>query len=197
MKKSFGPIECGYEIEVKGASPKWINQVHGGTIVPLTNSVPEADGIYTLEKHKPVHVFTADCTPLLFFSLEPNTPVIAVHSGWRGALNRIGQKALSFFGNSKAEVVVGPSILKCCFEVKEDLIETFQKEGHAIQPFLEKRDGKTYFDLVGFVIETQLKDVKVHREWSRCTYCSAPTLPSYRRNKSTDPQLRNWIVKNA
>ncbi len=196
MKQSFGNIEVGYEIEAKGESQKCIQQVHGSTLVEYqTSLIPEADAVFTRTSHQSIHIYTADCIPLLLFSRDKNSPILAAHCGWRGALHRIGAKSRQLL-TGDGEVIIGPSIHSCCFEVKEDFVEAFRKEGHSPENFLENRKGKLYFDLVKFVTDTQLKGLKLHTEWSRCTFCSLPQLPSYRRNKGTDPQIRSWIVKH-
>lgn len=198
MKKQFlDEVEIGYSIEPKLASPRLIQQVHGPKIVERSDQIVEADGIFTQETGQPIHIFTADCIPLLFFSPDKNAPIIAVHSGWRGVLNRIALNAMELLSGCPVQVVIGPSILSCCFEVKEDLVEAFRAAGHSIKPYLIRRNDTIHFNLVEYVIDSQLQGATVHRDWNRCTVCSAPALPSFRRNKSTDPHIRSWIVKRA
>lgn len=198
MKLTFGNIEVGYEVEAKGKSSKCISQVHGATIAKYHPSeVASADAVYTHQTEQSIHVYTADCIPLLFFSTSNEAPVLAAHCGWKGAMHRIAEKSLDFFHTDRPEVVIGPSILGCCFEVKNDFLEAFRKEGHSPESHLHKREKSLFFDLVGFVCDTQLKGAKIHRDFSRCTYCSEPQLPSYRRNRSTDPQIRSWILRKS
>ena len=74
----------------------------------------------------------------------------------------------------------------------------FKEKGNLIAPYLSSRDNKTFFSLSSFVIKEQLKFIKpeyIHTADLRCTFCSSPQLPSYRRNKTTDPRIRGWISK--
>ena len=48
-------------------------------------------------------------------------------------------------------------------------------------------------------IETQLASIpgaRIDTSALRCTKCSQPRLPSFRRNQSTDPNLRAWIRRD-
>ena len=198
MKKiALQNVEYGYAIEPKGQMPKLINQVHGGSIIE-TNSlsiIPDADGILTKLANNPVYVFTADCIPILLYSTDVNEPVMAIHCGWRGALNRIALFGINQFSRGMVTAILGPSIRSCCFEVKQDLISAFHNADQDVGPYLKKRGDRTYLDLVHFVAETQLKGAHIDADWNTCTYCSSPPLPSYRRNKATDPHIRSWISK--
>lgn len=70
----------------------------------------------------------ADCVPILFY--DPIKKVIAAaHAGWRGTAAKIGAKTVekmvkNFSCESKDIIaLVGPSIGKCCFEVKKDVLK--------------------------------------------------------------------------
>ena len=185
-------IELGFSVEPKGATPAQFKQVHGNTIVEIDGEAvaapADADGASTKNPEIELHVFTADCIPLLF-----HTPheIAAVHCGWRGAMLGIARAAVEKLGSEKLHVSVGPSILKCCFEVKEDFLATFP----AAKPYTETREGKLYCDLFRYVRETDLAaiaDANIHTENLRCTYCSDPApalLPEKRRNRSEDQEL--------
>ena len=72
----------------------------------------------------------ADCVPVLMVDCKRRA-VAAVHAGWRGALNRIVEKAAGemcrMFGSRPPDLVaaVGPSIRKCCYEVGEEVADAF------------------------------------------------------------------------
>jgi purine-nucleoside/S-methyl-5'-thioadenosine phosphorylase / adenosine deaminase len=73
---------------------------------------------------------TADCVPILMVDRERRA-VAAVHAGWRGALNRIVEKAageMCRMFNSRPEnllAAVGPSIRRCCYEVGPEVADAF------------------------------------------------------------------------
>jgi polyphenol oxidase len=72
----------------------------------------------------------ADCVPILMVDAERRA-VAAVHAGWRGALQRIVEKAAGemcrTFGSHPRDllVAVGPSIRKCCYEVGAEVVDAF------------------------------------------------------------------------
>lgn len=173
-----------------------MKQVHGNTIIERddSNREREADGVFTRSLDTEVFVFTADCLPVLFAS---DNMVAAVHSGWRGTKKGIVRAMLAKYGaDTPRTIILGPCLKSCCFEVKEDFVQEFSAERGDISGFLISRDGKQYFDLVSFVLERELAEfpkAKVDLSHNRCTLCSEPLLPSYRRNKGTDPRIRAFI----
>lgn len=74
--------------------------------------------------------FYADCVPLYFYDRK-NHAVGLSHSGWRGTVNRMGEKTLEAmnraFHTRPEDVIacIGPSICKDCFEVGEEVVEEF------------------------------------------------------------------------
>lgn len=137
--------------------------------------------------------FYADCVPLYF--VDPvNRAVGLSHSGWRGTVNRMGEKTLQAmnkaFGTRPEDVTVciGPSICKDCFEVGEEVVEEFQKN------FARKdweslwakngKPGKYQLDLwkANAVI---LEETGVCRDritvTNLCTSCNAEYLFSHRK----------------
>lgn len=202
-------IRYGFSVESKGTTPKIIHQAHGRNIVELTqaeqrdslvNHPPDADGVVTRLSGVPLYVFTADCVPVLLFSEDPEAPIAAIHSGWRSTKDRIIPLALErYYANpARCHAIVGPSILGCCFEVKDDFVEAFRSAGNPVDRFVEARDGKFFCHLVKFIVETQLNALPSHQiDLSRntCTVCSVPKLPSFRRDGHTRIQIRAWIEK--
>lgn len=210
-KKIPANIQYGFTVEKKDFSPSLISQVHGDDIIEVSGrahwetlrQLPvKADGVWTSQPEIELYVFSADCLPVLFFGKSPESPIAAVHSGWRGALQGIVKKTSTQLAKTNSELyaVLGPSILGCCFEVKEDFVQAFQERNKPVAPFLEKSRGRMFFDLPRYVREIELADIPEERlemEENRCTYCSAPPLPSYRRNGGTDPRIRAWIRKRS
>ncbi len=196
-------VEYGFSVEKKGETPSLINQVHGAEVVELVSSEdpPEdADGVYTLNPSIELHVFTADCLPLVFFGAEETDPIAAVHCGWRGAKLGIVRRAVELLQpiTRDLHVAIGPGILGCCFEVKQDFVDEFQKANRPIKKYIEKRAGKLFCDIARYVTEVELKGVftkNIHTEELRCTFCTG--LPSYRRDKGTDPRIKGWIRNRA
>jgi YfiH family protein len=60
--------------------------------------------------------------------------VAAIHSGWRGALSRVIEKAIGdmrrAFGSDPKYLIaaLGPSIRACCYDVGEEVVEAFHSQ---------------------------------------------------------------------
>ncbi|MEZ4751886.1 MAG: polyphenol oxidase family protein [Bdellovibrionota bacterium] len=200
-------IRFGFEIETKGQTPSLVSQIHGDELYDVDSKTryesllaapPPGDGVYTRLKQTPIYVFTADCVPLLFYNENPNGLVAAVHCGWRGAAAQIAAKALRLFDGDKSPVhlVVGPCIHGENYEVKADFVETFKQSDPNIQDHVINKDGKLFFDVLNYVLKTQLASIpeaRRHLEHAQCTFSS--DLPSYRRNGNTQTRLRSWIER--
>lgn len=201
---SFDWLEMGFAIEKKGESPALFTQVHGNAVLELSGQPEagpkEADAGFTALPNTEVYVFTADCLPVLVHGENSTAPIGAAHAGWRGAMKGIVSQLLHQMAipPSQTHVVLGPSIGPCCFEVQKDFIETFRQAGRDITPYLEKRNERLFCNLIDFVIHEELSAIprsQVSTHLFQCTVCSKPQLPSYRRNKSTDPRIRTWLRK--
>jgi len=193
-------VEFGFAVEEKDARPSLFNQVHGAHVIEirdpchrtaLVNSPPDADAAYTFASGLEIYTFTADCLPVLLYA-PTSGPIAAIHCGWRGARQGIVKKTVDLL-SGELHAVLGPAILDCCFEVKQDFIDAFDMN---IDRFCIRRGRKIFFHLIEFVLETQLLSLKrshIDTREVRCKYCSSPLLPSYRRNKTTDPRICSWI----
>lgn len=193
--------EFGFEIEKREQTRGLVKQVHGTRTVLWTEPTDappiEADGVVTDRPGTSVFVFTADCIPVLLEDLD-HPRVAALHAGWRGARDGIISQTLAeyFSQTRRLRVILGPCILDCCFEVRSDFTDSFHEREKPVAPFLKTRNGRDYFDLVAFVRQEELRafpDAIVDTTLLRCTCCSAPPLPSYRRSGNTDVRLRTWI----
>ena len=197
----------GFTVEPKGATEKLFRQVHGRAVVEVKDSShaallraapPDADAAFTRAKGLELSEFSADCVPLLFFGADANDPVAACHSGWRGSAQGIGAATLAALDVpiDRVHLVMGPCIRGCCFAVREDFVEAFRSHGHAVERWLEARGGLQYFHLDRFLLEETFAAIapeRRHLEALRCTVCTSPRLPSYRRDGHTDPTIRAWI----
>ena len=87
---------------------------------------------------------TADCVPVLVF--DPVAKAIAaIHSGWRGTVLHISQKAIrkmqETFGTQPANLkaVIGPSLSMDAFQVGEEVVEAFAGAGFPMDMIYENR----------------------------------------------------------
>ncbi len=92
----------------------------------------EVDGMITDVPDITLMAFFADCVPLFF--IDPVKRVIGLsHSGWRGTVNKIGLKTVRLmrdtYGSDPDDILaaIGPSICRDCYEISEDVAESFCK----------------------------------------------------------------------
>jgi len=121
------------------------------------------DGLLTNVKNVTLVTFYADCIPI--YILDPiNNAIALLHSGWRSTYKDIAGVALELMKEkyktciSSVEIVIGPSIGKCCFEIDRDVLELF-KERFSISNEMYTKNGndKWLLDLQGVIIETLIK----------------------------------------
>ena len=160
----------------------------------INNYFDNTDGLITNLKNVALATSLADCQGILIY--DPNKRVIGnVHSGWRGTLKRIVINAIHLmeekFNSNPAdiEIYICPSILKCCFEVDEDVEILFRNEFKDINidEFIETKDKtinqKFYIDTVGINRAILMKEgVKAENIITSniCTKCNSDKIHSYR-----------------
>lgn len=108
-------------------------QVHGIRIVDVTRpgqDCGEADGFITSTPGVLLAVFTADCLPVLFCRKD-GKHVAAVHAGWRGLidgiLEKMAERITESGDTSEWVVAIGPAAQACCYEVSQELVDTFMQ----------------------------------------------------------------------
>ena len=93
------------------------------------------DGYVADTKGIALGVRTADCVPILLYAPPHGKfpgAVSAVHAGWRGTASKIVINAIDMLLERGAELqeikaAIGPSIEKCCYEVREDFYNLFKE----------------------------------------------------------------------
>ena len=152
------------------------------------------DGLVTKEKDKVLSLTFADCTPLYLF--DENKKIIGnIHSGWQGTTKKIAKEAIKFMKEkykcnpSDIICVIGPTIRKCHFEVKQDVRDIFYKEfsymNNINDIIIYNENKKSYFiDTVEInknllkkegILEENIVDSKI------CTVCNSNIIHSYRK----------------
>lgn len=127
----------------------------------------------------------ADCVPLIFYN--PVKKVIAsAHAGWRGTAAQIALKTVKKmkenFGCKPQDIIalIGPSIGKCCFGVKDDvkekLLETIDKSYYSYVCENNNLDLKLINRFQLLSIGVKKIDVCEY-----CTSCQNELFFSYRR----------------
>ena len=117
--------------------PHHVKQVHGCSVIEAgeqtiyeTNSVFEADGLFTTQNHV-IAVKTADCLPVLVAS-DQFSIIMAIHAGWRGLTAGIlieGLKiAQSHTKTANLKFIIGPAISREAFEVGSEVVEALAQK---------------------------------------------------------------------
>lgn len=114
-----------------------LRQIHSDIVhVAPTNGAaesgpaPKGDALITREARVLLTVQTADCIPILLADTKRRV-IAAIHSGWRGTLQRIAAKTLGRmqmeFGTRPKDAIaaLGPGIGRCCYEVGEEVAKEF------------------------------------------------------------------------
>ncbi len=172
------------------------HQVHTDTVRCVTKAhargfdhhdYPECDALVTCDPGTALGIFTADCTPILFW--DPVTGAVgAAHAGWRGtALNIAGKtvQAMTFHFGCRPEDIraaIGPNIGQCCFatdgEVPEAMIAAL---GRSALIYIRSRDGKYYVNLkeinARFLRNAGVKHIDISTD---CTACQSHRFWSHR-----------------
>ena len=162
-------------------------QTHSTNVsfVKSVKSIENCDGVFTDEKDIVCSIQVADCMPIYFAHCSKNVYGL-VHAGWRGLVYGILESTsqLIFENGYKLhdfEVFIGPSIQKCCFEIRDDIVGNF-KIG-CVTPIQE--NGKYNVDLqyqaCREMIQMGFKKNQIIVS-TECTYCSQEKYHSFRRD---------------
>ena len=189
-------------------------QVHGTKIRVVDNNdrgrgarnyqeaIPETDALITAKKGVVLSSYYADCTPLFF--LAPDIPAIGLaHAGWRGTINKIGQKTVlkmkEVFDIELANLLVGigPHINSCCYEVSNEVIDKCKKSFKNWRSLVKiEADDKFKLDLAA-ANRLQLEEVGVKSEnivtSDLCTSCEKNLFYSYRRDNGKTGRMASLI----
>jgi len=142
----------------------------GGT--KRVETMLEADGHVVSEPGVAALVFVADCLPV---ALAGPRGVAMVHAGWRGLAGGIAAKGVEAVEATSA--AIGPGIGSCCYEVGEEVLETFAGLGAVVA-------AGRMLDLPE-VARRQLVAAGVERIESAglCTSCEEELFFSHRRDE--------------
>jgi len=171
-----------------------VNQVHSTDyqIINKTNETPaEADALLTENPGILLNIFTADCLSVVLYDPENNIAAV-VHAGWKGSVNGICSNVVQAMSDNyqsrPSEILAcfGPSIRKCCYEVKDDMKQKAFQADREAERFFITDNSVMFFDLEGYnrmklikagILENNMESLDL------CTNCSNINFPSWRRDK--------------
>ena len=152
----------------------------------------DVDGMITNVPEIVLVTSYADCVPLYF--VDPVRKAIGLsHSGWKGTVGHIGQKAVEkmheVYGSEPKDIVaaIGPSICQSCYEVSDDVAEAFRANftaDEAADILLDKGNGKYQLDLwkANWYVLTDAGILPEHLSVTDlCTACHPDLLWSHRK----------------
>jgi len=140
-------------------------QIHSDTVHTVTReelgaglyrpALSACDALVTNIPGAALVVFTADCTPILFY--DPVTGAVgAAHAGWRGTAANIAGKTVaamvSRFGSRPENIraAIGPNIGACHFETDYDVPQALKDAfGEKMNDYIRPKGEKYYVDLKG------------------------------------------------
>lgn len=168
-----------------------MGQVHGAEIgvitpdMPLGTFVRSVDALVTTVPNRTLGVFSADCLPVL---ISGSFSVAAIHAGRAGIEKRILTRTVARLTErgedpAKLQVVIGPAIGGCCYELPHDLVTRFV--AHTPAAAATTTWGTPALDLVSAARE-ELAGVRVNdvATVGICTACD-PHWFSHRRDPNT------------
>ena len=174
-------------LEKKNINKKYItdaNQIHSNIVsyVNKPGTYDNIDGLITNGDSKLILVIkTADCVPIFLFDKIKNN-YGAIHAGWRGIQSKIHLNAVDKFlsiGSNieNINIVIGPSIKSCCYEVGEEMKKIFNEK------FITTINNKYYLDLIQCIAsDLKVLGIKNINIDSSCTY-DGDKYYSYRKDK--------------
>lgn len=152
--------------------------------------LPDCDGLVTNTPGIALVVFTADCTPILFWDSETHA-VGAAHAGWRGTASGIAARVVEAMGReygSKPENIraaIGPNIGYCHFETDEDVPQAIRAAfGPEAEKWITSNGEKYFLDLKAINrLVLNRAGVETVEMSDACTVCQCDRFWSHRVTK--------------
>lgn len=132
-------------------------QTHSTNVVTISTipvaPIDDTDALVTTLSGITIGINTADCVPILLAD-GANHVIGAAHAGWKGTARRIaaatvGEMIKAGADPSCIKVIMGPCICAACFEVGDEVAETFRQSGFDLSriSFRNRVTGKIHIDL--------------------------------------------------
>jgi hypothetical protein len=168
-------------------------QIHSADAVHVTTTWvrgegPKADAMVTTMRGVALGVLAADCAPILLAD-EKAGVIGCAHSGWKGAINGVGESVVGFMerlgaSRSRIRAAVGPCIGQQSYEVGPEFQARFMEHDAANARYFVRsaRAAHWQFDLPGYVT-TRLKALGLAavEALNVCTYAHEDAYFSFRR----------------
>jgi YfiH family protein len=171
-------------------------QVHGKSVVRASRDnrwreCDSCDALWSSDSGTALGIKVADCLPITIADMDHGV-IANIHSGWRGAAQKIAAEALdvlgveTLFDAPAAQAWLGPSIRRCCFEVGEEVVQQFRASYAEAERFVDRGRAKPHIDLPGLttalLMERGVSPDNIH-DSGLCTRCEGSIFHSYRRQR--------------
>jgi polyphenol oxidase len=171
-------------IDAERACMAW--QQHGTTVrraepegILELGDRAQCDGWWSDEPGQGMLLLTADCLPVAIARQNGDRPALAVlHVGWRGLLEGIVRNGVGALDGGRLAAAIGPGIGPCCYEVRPDVAEPYEREfGSEVLP-----DGRLDLWRATEVALNRAGVEEVERT-DLCTFCHPELFFSHRRDR--------------
>ncbi len=201
LEESFRKVFSAMEQEK--APHFFLDQVHSDVVFDVTSHdqgmphklgrlLGEGDAMVTGLRDAALSTTFADCVPVVLLDTR-NMVHANIHSGWKGTLAKITEKALekmvTAYGSEPSDIaaIIGPHIGFRDFEIGEDVFSLFSDEfGEGNIRYEALGNGKYHLDL-GDLITRMLTGKGVPKDKifqiGMSTYSEPGLLHSYRRDR--------------
>ena len=162
------------------------NQTHSTNIIfsNTPGNFDNCDGVFTSNPKIICSIKVADCMPI-FFAHQDVSFYGVVHAGWKGLVDGILLQVSTLLKKkkyklNKFDILIGPSIQNCCFEVSSDIVNRFPLK--FVKP---KKTGKYMVDLQKIAFD-ELSNIGFAKNQIKisndCSFCESDIYFSYRRD---------------
>ena len=181
-----------------------IKQTHSSKVIRINEAnldqKIEADGVITSLNNVVLGILTADCAPIIIYD-DQNKFVCNLHSGWKGSLNNISEKAIKLFDkyNIKRKnliAIVGPCLGAKNYEVDKNFQQKFIKKNLKYAKFFRNKNAiKSYFNLRA-LINYQLSELGLKKIYNinRDTYSNDNLFFSHRRTRHKGQKTTGRLI---
>jgi YfiH family protein len=117
--------------EAVGADPDRLamnRQVHSATVnrAVAGERGREGDGLWSDDPGVPMLKLTADCLPIALVRRTGQPALALLHAGRMGLLEGVVEAGVSALGGADVAAAVGPGIGPCCYEIGNDIADTYR-----------------------------------------------------------------------
>lgn len=148
------------------------------------------DALITRDADVILGITVADCQPVFIYDSKKKV-IAALHVSWRCLVKGLVEKTVSVFKKkfksnfNDCQVVIGPHIQKCCFEVQNDVWKKFKN----YNDYRFQKNNRKFIDLSGItkdkLIKAGFNSRKIFVD-KNCTCCNKKYFSHRREQEKRD-----------